>query len=525
MLTFPYSNAFRKNIWILAPSELLTSALLVVFFFLTLGACFTERPGWEAAFWQALVSCVLWGGWLYFVVAVRRPPPIGFWGLARGVAPWGGLVLCYGLMKPLVPVLHPQLYDAQLQGLDLKLLGRGPSTFQEFLMGRPGLTDFFSVCYLGLFAWLLGLLAYHSALRRALYQRFMLGLILVYIGGFLGYLSFPAIGPRFAYPDQWNWLQGGIIFKCAEVLIVSLGSRFDVFPSLHGAISGYLLFWQAAHDRRSLLWGLPLTVGIWLSTLFLGFHYVPDLISGGLLAGLSAWAAPQLEILVGAYRRSLHPPRIWLLSLTEGHGDYYGKLAGRLSELLPLGAETSPGFICGGMPRSRAEEAVRQALGDLGEGPYWLRPSDASGSKKNTLQALRPLSHEQVIRAVFAPTAKRYFIVQKALKVSAVGVCRSFPRRGLKLTDVEIRVTSLPKGDVLILRLTPDRTLFKGWLDTPWNYFPRSFPLRGFELFDVVKLTRKLAGRWGQFTEVEWILSGGKVYVLDGRPVREQKID
>ena len=81
-------------------------------------------------------------------------------------------------------------------------------------------------------------------------------------------------------------------------------------------------------------------------------------------------------------------------------------------------------------------------------------------------------------------------------------------------------MTSLPAGQVLNLRLTPNKTLFKGWLDTPWEYFPSSFPLKGFELFDLVKLTRQLAARLQQFTEVEWLLSEGKVYVLDGRPVR-----
>jgi hypothetical protein len=106
------------------------------------------------------------------------------------------------------------------------------------------------------------------------------------------------------------------------------------------------------------------------------------------------------------------------------------------------------------------------------------------------------------------------------MKVSAVGLCRSFPPQSLKLTDVEIRVTALPKGNVLILRLTPDKTLFKGWVDTPWNYFPKTFPLKGFELFEVVQLTRRLASKWKQFTEVEWVLAEGKVYVLDGRPVR-----
>ena len=137
--------------------------------------------------------------------------------------------------------------------------------------------------------------------------------------------------------------------------------------------------------------------------------------------------------------------------------------------------------------------------------------------------ALKPLSFEQVIRTVFNSGAKRYFIAQKALKVSAVGVCRTFPPRGLQLTDIKSRDLPCRGGEELILRMTPNKTLFKGLLDTPWNYFPKSFPLRGFELFDIVTLTRHLAARWNLFTEVEWVLSEGKVYVLDGRPVRETR--
>jgi hypothetical protein len=520
IVSFSFPHTLRKNAWVFSPSELLTSVLSLLFFLLALGALFSEEPGSEQAFLQATFSSLVWLGWLYFV-AVRRPPPFGVLGLVRGLSPWLGLVLCYGLMKPLVPVLHPQLFDAALRQLDLGMMGKGHSLWERGLVGRPLLTDILCLCYLGLFVWLIGLLAFHSTVRRALYQRFMLGLILVYIGGFTGYLLYPAIGPRFAYPQDWSWLEGGVIYRWSQVLIVNLGSKFDVFPSLHGAISGYLLLWQATHDRRSLVWGLPLTIGIWLSTLFLGFHYLPDLLSGGLLAGLAAWGAPQLEVAAGALRRALDPPRVWLLNLTEGHGDHYGKLAGRLSDLLPLGGQTAPGFVCGRQPRARAEEVIRQGLSDVGPGPYWLRPSDASGSKKNTLLALKPLSLEQAVRTIFG--SKRYFIVQKAMKVSALGVCRSFPPQGLKLTDVEIRMTSLPSGDVLEMRLTPQKNLFQGFLETPWNYFPPSFPLKGFELFDVVQLTRKLAYRWGRFTEVEWILSEGQVYVLDGRPVREKE--
>jgi hypothetical protein len=516
-----FKHTFRKNLWVFSPSELLTSLLFFIFFLLALGACFAEQLEAYQALLETSVLSFVWLAWMYFV-AVRRPSPFGWLGFLRGLGPWLGLVLCYRLIGPLVPVLHPQLYDMELHNADLRLLGRGPSIWQQGLIGHPRVADILSLCYLGLFVWLISILVYHIYLRRALYQRFMLGLLLVYIGGFLGYLLFPAIGPRFAYPQEWVWLKGGSIYNAADMLNTLLGSRFDVFPSLHGALSGYLLCWQFQHDRRSVVWGFPLMIGIWLSTLYLGFHYFPDLISGGLLAMVSVWAAPRLEVLAGAFRRALHSPRVWLLNLTEGHGDYYGKLAGRLSDLLPLGGETAPGLICGRVPRNRGEEPLRQALGDLGEGPFWMRPSDTSGSKRNTLMALKPLSFEQVIRTVFTSGIKRYFVVQKALKVSAVGVCRSFPPKGLQLTDVEIQMTSLPKGKELTLRLTPNQVFFKGWLDSPWHYFPKSFPLKGFELMEIVKLTRRLANRWKQFTEVEWVLSEGKVYVLDGRPVRER---
>lgn len=493
-------------------------------FILALGAFFADRPGANVALVSACVNSLVWVAWIYFV-SVRRPPPFGLLGLMRGLGPWLGLVLCYTLMKPLVPVLHPQLFDADLHSLDLRLLGKGPSPFQQSLAGRPELVDLFSLFYLGLYAWLIGLLVYHSYLRRALYQRFMLGLILVYSGGFLGYLLYPAVGPRFAYPQEWAGLEGGTLYWLTQSLVNGFGARFDVFPSLHGALSGYLLAWQFQHDRRSVAWGIPLTAGIWLSTLFLGYHYLPDLVSGGLLAAFSAWAAPRLEVLAGAFRRSLRPPRVWLLNLTEGHGDYFGKLAGRLSDLILLGGETSPGFVCGEVPKNRALEPLRQALGDLDEGPFWVRPSDTSGSKRRTLVGLKPLNVEQVFKEVFNPSAGHYFIVQKALKVSAVGVCRAFPPKGVELSDVEVRVTSLPQGNVLELNLAPNRSLFRGLLDNPWHYFPRSFPLRGFELFEAVKLTRRLAKRWNQPTEVEWVLSEGKVFVLDGRPVKEDPVE
>jgi hypothetical protein len=113
--------------------------------------------------------------------------------------------------------------------------------------------------------------------------------------------------------------------------------------------------------------------------------------------------------------------------------------------------------------------------------------------------------------------------VQKALKVSALGVCRAYPQKGWTLSEVDIRVTSVSKGAELTLKITPETALIESLIEAPWKYFPKEFPLKGFELFDVVKLTRNLANQWGHPSEVEWVLSEGKVYVLDGRVVHENR--
>ncbi len=510
----------RKSLWAFSPCEFLISALFGIFYLLALSAFFAERPGAAPALLEASCNILIWTAWMA-LVAFRRPPPFGGWGLVRGLGPWLGLVLCYSLMKPLVPVLHPKLFDADLKSLDLGSMGKGPSLWERGLLGHPHLTDLLSLCYLGLFAWLVGLILYHSWFRRALYQRFMLGLILVYMGGFLGYLLYPAIGPRFAYPQEWTWLQGGWIFQTAGGLISRLGARFDVFPSLHGALSGYLAAWQFRHDRKSLVWGIPLGLSIWLSTLFLGFHYFPDLVSGGLLALVSAWAAPRFEKMARAYRHSFHPPLVWLLDLTEGMEKPSGRLAERLSEMLALGVDTVPGFLCGEESPSRAEEPLRRALKDLGGGPFWLRPSRGPVSQP---RALKALSLEQVARTLLdRGSEKERWIVQKAIKVHALGVCRGLPPKGSALSEVQLRVTLLAGGKTSALRLSSRPLLFRGWFENPMGYFPPSFPLRGYQLFELVGVARQLAARWGRGAEIEWALAEGKMFILDARQHREAR--
>ena len=508
-------SILRRNLWALNAAECVTLVFFLFFLLLSLAALLTRQPGALTPLVKSLVQALFWAAYLA-LVANRLPPPWGAWGFIRSLMPYLALSLQYDLMGSLVPVVHRSTHDAALLSLDAASGSRGAAFWRALQTSWTG--DFFSLFYLSLFVWLFALMVFLARARRPLYPRFLTGLILVYSAGFLGYLLFPAIGPRYAYASDWAWLSGGPVKRFCDSVVALLGARFDVFPSLHAALSSYLCFWQARHDRRSLAWALPLALAIQVSCLALGFHYLPDLLSGVLVAGASAWAAPRLEAFFARLRDALSPPLLWLEELSEGEGERFGRLAGRLSLMKPVGGRLADGFLWTGEVRTHVSDVLKSALSDLGEGPYWLRPSDGSGLQRGTLTGLKPMDAEKVEKALLHDAKRRPFVVQQALKVTALGLTRCLPPQWRRPGGVELRMTSLPVGRVTLHRL--ETSPIAGVFEVPWDYYPVDFPVRGWELFDVAQLTRHLARKWGEFTEVEWVLSEGRVYVLDGRPVK-----
>jgi inositol phosphorylceramide synthase catalytic subunit len=64
--------------------------------------------------------------------------------------------------------------------------------------------------------------------------------------------------------------------------------KFAAFPSLHGAYAVLFCYYMAKSRLKLLAIALPLTIGILFSTLYLGQHYLIDLIGGAAYAAASA---------------------------------------------------------------------------------------------------------------------------------------------------------------------------------------------------------------------------------------------
>jgi membrane-associated phospholipid phosphatase len=200
------------------------------------------------------------------------------------------LTTAYMNMGPALARAGAPLWDAELFRLDRLLMGTTPSLLLQPLV-HPLLTDALSLCY-GLFIPYFGTsLVWYFLGELSVARRFFAGLIGLYSVGFLGYLLVPARGPYLALADLFTVPLAGGAVSDANATLVALGSNHvDVFPSLHCAASAFILAFDRRHSRGRFRLFLVPVVGLWLSTVYLRYHYLVDLVAGFALAALAGKA-------------------------------------------------------------------------------------------------------------------------------------------------------------------------------------------------------------------------------------------
>jgi membrane-associated phospholipid phosphatase len=186
-------------------------------------------------------------------------------------------------------------FDAALFALDARFLGGSWSLRLEPLSG-PALTEVMSLCYLFFMPLLFTSLVRYFFWRRHLRAPFLGGLFTVYGVGFLGYLLVPAAGPYAAFPGLFaSPLEGGLLWHINRAMVTAGSNGVDVFPSLHTAVSVYILAFAYRHARWEFCWLLLPVAGICVSTVYLRYHYLVDVICGLVLAFAGIAAAIYTE--------------------------------------------------------------------------------------------------------------------------------------------------------------------------------------------------------------------------------------
>ena len=210
-------------------------------------------------------------------------------GFRRAVRAWYPLVLVpatYKELSYLIPLVHPRDFDWELAGIDRLMFGVDPTVWLERVV-TPVLTELFQLSYvtyyflplaLGLVMW-----------RKGWFERFHFLLFVIVLGfylSYLGYIAVPAIGPRFILADRQSIALRGVLFfdSIRSNLDRAEGITRDCFPSGHVELTLLVLYYARRFHRRSFWWMFPPGSALIVSTVYLRYHYVIDVVAGTLLA-------------------------------------------------------------------------------------------------------------------------------------------------------------------------------------------------------------------------------------------------
>ncbi len=235
-----------------------------------------------------------------------------FWVIVRDWFPFLVILLMYySLWGDATLLMVTRDRDPVLIALDQRLFGFQASiVLQRFI--TPGLTSWMAFAYFFhiINIPLVGCFLYIRR-ERSRFREMMCGLMVVSFLGLLGYLLVPAIGPIYTLRDRYTVpLHQSLWVFDREVDFMDFARiRRDVFPSMHVAIS-FLVWLYAYRNSKKLFWVLsPLIVSLWVSTLYLRYHYLVDVVAGLVLAPVSFWIGNALFRKMGEIPISLAVPR------------------------------------------------------------------------------------------------------------------------------------------------------------------------------------------------------------------------
>jgi membrane-associated phospholipid phosphatase len=145
----------------------------------------------------------------------------------------------------------------------------------------PWFTDIMSLAYLSYyFIPVILVVVLYMKDRMAEFDRALFVLAFGYYISFIGYILFPAVGPRSAMTHLYSVpLEGSFITDFVRDTLNALEhNKRDCMPSGHTQIVLMVLFLAYRCEKILFTIFLPIVCGLILSTIYLRYHYVIDIL-------------------------------------------------------------------------------------------------------------------------------------------------------------------------------------------------------------------------------------------------------
>jgi membrane-associated phospholipid phosphatase len=210
----------------------------------------------------------------------------------------GMILILFNSLGELISHVRSRTYDQLLIEIDYALFGVHPTVWMERLIS-PALTALLQFAYVSYYFMPIALgVTLIARGRREAFEQALFGIVLCFYLSYIGYLLVPAVGPRFTLQElQTTSLQAGpFVSFIQETLNILERNKTDAFPSGHTAIAIVSLYYAGKLKEKMLFrMLLPTVLALIVSTVYLRYHYVIDVIAGIGLAIATVILAPLLE--------------------------------------------------------------------------------------------------------------------------------------------------------------------------------------------------------------------------------------
>lgn len=240
---------------------------------------------------------LIYASLIFFQLVLSRISTINsFLGHTRDlIFPVVSVLIIFDSLGLIVHRINPQDIDYLLIRADYLIFGGYPTVFLEKII-YPPLTDILQVAY-STYYFIPVTLGVALKMRgdNGAFEKSLFFILLCFYLSYIGYMIFPALGPRYAMDHLQSKVVGGFLVSkpIQDTLNLLEGVKRDAFPSGHTAIALTVLVLAHKYTRnifRILL--LPVMLLIF-ATVYCRYHYVVDVI-GGIILTVVTFAAGEV---------------------------------------------------------------------------------------------------------------------------------------------------------------------------------------------------------------------------------------
>lgn len=233
---------------------------------------------------------ILYASIVLFQLFLFKIPNNAFLSFIKNICfPVFSVLIAFDTVGELTPYINPRDIDDVLLNLDYSILGFYPYVYFERI-ATPFFTELMQISYCVYYflPFVIGVYLIKKGNKQEFYRALFIVLFCYYLS-YIGYMIFPALGPRYSIPNMFhNDLSGLFLAERIKDFLNSLeGIKRDAFPSGHVGISLVVLFLMLKYSKKLFWLSFIPVLFLIFSTIYCRYHYFTDVLGGIILAVVS----------------------------------------------------------------------------------------------------------------------------------------------------------------------------------------------------------------------------------------------